>query len=132
MLIAEGAQVAICGRARERLDGAARETGAMAIVADVSREADVTRMVATVIEIFGDYNVLINNTAVGHYSLLVEQRTDEFERVLANNVTGAMMAARESARHFVARNTGNIINIASTAGSRGFAGGSAYAASKFA
>lgn len=132
LLIDEGARVAICGRDEERLNKAADEIGATGIVADVSLEADAARMVATTIDAFGDYNVLINNAAVGHYALLVEQRTDEFARVLANNVTGAMMIARESARHFVARKTGNIINIASTAGSRGFAGGSAYTASKFA
>ncbi len=132
LLIHEGAQVAICGRDRERLNKAAEEIGATAIVADVSLEPDAARMIATVIETFGDYNVLVNNAAVGHYSLLLDQKTDNFEQVLANNVTGAMMVARESARHFVKQNTGNIINIASTAGSRGFAGGSAYTASKFA
>ncbi len=132
LLIHEGGQVAICGRDEARLNKAADEIGATGIVADVSREADVVRMIATVIENFGDYNVLVNNAAVGHFALLVEQKTDEFARVLANNVTGAMMVARESARHFVKQNTGNIINIASTAGSRGFAGGSAYTASKFA
>lgn len=132
LLIVEGAKVAICGRDEARLNKAAAEIGATGIVADVSVEADVVRMVVTVIETFGDYNVLVNNAAVGHYALLLDQKTDEFVRVLANNVTGAMMVARESARHFVKQNTGNIINIASTAGSRGFAGGSAYTASKFA
>lgn len=132
LLINEGAKVAICGRDEARLGKAADEIGATGIVADVSLEADAARMVATVIETFGDYNVLINNAAIGHYALLVEQKTDEFARVLANNVTGAMMVARESARHFVKQNTGNIVNVASTAGSRGFAGGSAYTASKFA
>ncbi len=132
LLIVEGAKVAICGRDEARLTKAAAEIGAAGIVADVSLEADAARMVKTVIETFGDYNVLVNNAAVGHYALLLDQKTDEFVRVLANNVTGAMMVARESARHFVKQNTGNIINIASTAGSRGYAGGSAYTASKFA
>lgn len=132
LLISEGAQVAICGRDEARLNKAAAEISATGIVADVSVEADVVRMVATVIETFGDYNVLVNNAAVGHFAPLVEEKTSEFERVLASNVTGAMMVARESAKHFVEQNTGNIINIASTAGSRGFAGGSAYTASKFA
>lgn len=132
LLIVEGAKVAICGRDEARLTEAAAEIGAAGIVADVSLEADAARMVSTVIETFGDYNVLVNNAAVGHYALLLDQKTDEFVRVLANNVTGAMMVARESAKHFVKQNTGNIINIASTAGSRGFAGGSAYTASKFA
>jgi 3-oxoacyl-[acyl-carrier protein] reductase len=54
------------------------------------------------------------------------------QRVYATNVFGAMLVARESARHFVAQSRGNIVNIASTAGQRGFAGGTAYASSKFA
>jgi 3-oxoacyl-[acyl-carrier protein] reductase len=43
-----------------------------------------------------------------------------------------MMVARESAKHFVAQNTGNIVNIASTAGQRGYAGGTTYVSTKFA
>ena len=43
-----------------------------------------------------------------------------------------MLVARESARHFVAQNSGNIINIASTAGQRGSIGGTSYVSTKFA
>jgi 3-oxoacyl-[acyl-carrier protein] reductase len=43
-----------------------------------------------------------------------------------------MLVARDSARHFIERKGGNIINVSSTAGQRGFAGGTAYVASKFA
>lgn len=43
-----------------------------------------------------------------------------------------MMVARESAKHFIENNYGNIINVSSTAGKRGFEGGTAYVASKFA
>ena len=58
----------------------------------------------------------------GRFSLFVE-----FLMLL-----GAMLMARESARHFVQRNTGNIVNVSSTAGRKGFAEGTAYVASKFA
>jgi 3-oxoacyl-[acyl-carrier protein] reductase len=47
-------------------------------------------------------------------------------------VLGAMLVARESAKYFVGRSYGNIVNISSTAGQRGFANGSSYCASKFA
>ncbi len=53
-------------------------------------------------------------------------------QVWETNVLGALLIARESARHFVARGGGSIVNMASTAGSRGSAGGSAYCSSKFA
>jgi 3-oxoacyl-[acyl-carrier protein] reductase len=131
-LLARGARVAICGRDGDKLEAAAKELGALAIVADVSREDDVVRMVRTVVEKLGDYNVLINNAGFGSFAPLVDTSLDEMQRVFATNVFGAMVAARESARHFVAKNYGNIVNVASSAGVRGFAGGTAYAASKFA
>ncbi|HKX31384.1 MAG TPA: SDR family oxidoreductase [Blastocatellia bacterium] len=132
LLRSHGAQVAICGRNEERLAHAAESLGVLPINADVGVEADVERMVQTVIKEFGDYNVLINNAGYGYFAPLVEQNADEFNRLFQTNVTGAMLAARESARHFISRRYGHIINIASTAGSKGFAGGTAYAASKFA
>jgi 3-oxoacyl-[acyl-carrier protein] reductase len=52
--------------------------------------------------------------------------------VFATNVTGAMLMAREAAKHFVARNQGNIVNIGSTAALRGAARGTIYYATKFA
>jgi 3-oxoacyl-[acyl-carrier protein] reductase len=62
----------------------------------------------------------------------VDLTTDEFFRVWQTNVLGAMMVGRESAKYFVGRSYGNIVNISSTAGQRGFANGTAYCASKFA
>jgi 3-oxoacyl-[acyl-carrier protein] reductase len=132
VLINEGARVVICGRNEARLREAADKIGALAVLADVSREADVLRLVEAVITQLGDYNVLINNAAFGHFSPLVELSTEKFNALLATNVTGAMMVARESARHFVSKQYGNIINISSTAGLSGSAGGTAYCATKFA
>jgi 3-oxoacyl-[acyl-carrier protein] reductase len=132
MLRERGAAVAICGRDREKVERAAGEIGALAIAGDVADEADAVRMVRSVIEAFPAYNVLVNNAGFGFFAPLVEMPLAEMQRVFATNVFGAMLVARESARHFVSRNEGNIINIASTAGQRGYAGGTAYSASKFA
>lgn len=132
LLKSKGAQVAICGRDREKLERAAGEIGALAIHADVSNEDDVARMVKTVVETFGDYNVLVNNAGFGHRSALVETKLADLQRLFATNVFGALLAARESAKHFVERQYGNIVNVASSAGKRGFADGSVYVASKFA
>ena len=131
-LRAGGAQVVICGRDAAKLEDAAREIGAHAIVADVAVEEDVVRLVRESIAHLGDYNVLVNNAGFGTFAPLLETKTEEMRRVYDTNVFGAMMVARESARHFVQRKSGNIINIASTAGLRGSAGGTAYASSKFA
>ena len=127
-----GAAVAICGRKADALDRAAAELGAFAIVADVSREDAVQRMVARVIGELGGYNVLVNNAGFGSWAPLVETSAAEFTRVWETNVLGAMLVARESARHFVQQDYGNIVNIASTAGQRGSAGGTSYVSTKFA
>ena len=127
-----GARVAICGRHEESLNSAAAQLGAIPIVADVSREDDVTRMVQQVIKEFDDYNVLINNAGFGAFTPLIEVTSEELLRVWQTNVLGSMLCARESARHFIGRSYGNIINMSSTAGSKGFVNGTAYCSSKFA
>ena len=127
-----GAAVAICGRDRARLEQAAREIEAVAVHADVSVENDVVPMIARVIEQLGGYDVLVNNAGFGKWAPLLETTLEDMQSVFATNVFGAMMVARESARHFVRQNRGNIINVASTAALRGYAGGTTYSASKFA
>ncbi len=127
-----GAGVVICGRRRDALERAARAIGAVPIVADVSREDDVRRLVESTVRELGGYDTLINNAGFGRYAPLVELTVEEFRRVWETNVLGAMLVARESAKHFVAQQRGNIVNVASTASQRGAAGGSAYASSKFA
>jgi len=132
MLIDAGSRVAITGRDRARLDDAARRLGALGVQADVSREGDVLRTYREVLHAFGDLDVLVNNAGVGSFKPLVEQDLAGFESVFATNVTGAMLMAREAARHFIPRRAGHIVNISSTAGTRGAARGTAYYASKFA
>lgn len=132
LLVGKGARVAICGRDRAKLERAAGEIGALAIHADVSVENDVREMVDTVVDTFGDYNVLINNAAFGNWDKLIDMKLDDMQQLFATNVFGAMLVARESARHFVKKSYGNIVNVASSAGVRGYAGATAYAGSKFA
>ena len=131
-LIAAGSRVAITGRNQDRLDRAARELGAHPIQADVSKESDVQRTMKEVLGAFGDLDILVNNAGSGVFKPLVEMDLSGFERTFATNVTGAMLMAREVARHFIARNRGHIVNIGSTASHRGAPGGTAYYASKFA
>lgn len=128
----KGAEVVICGRDDAKVVEAAKKIGARGIRADVSIEADAVAMVRKTVEILPDYNVLVNNAGFGSFAPLLDTDLGEMQRLFATNVFGAMVVARESARHFVSRKRGNIINISSSAGVRGFAGGTAYAASKFA
>lgn len=131
-LVSAGARVAICGRNGERLRAAAKSTGAVAIEADVSREADVARLVASVIRELGGYDTLINNAGFGRFAPLVDTTVADFRSVWETNVLGAMLVARDSARHFVPLRRGTIVNVVSTSGQRGGANGTAYASSKFA
>jgi 3-oxoacyl-[acyl-carrier protein] reductase len=131
-LAASGARVAITGRDERRLAEAARSLGAHAIHADVTKEADVERTYREVLEKFGDLDILINNAGFGVFKSLVDLDLASFQGVFATNVTGAMLMARGAAKHFIARQRGNIVNISSTAGLKGAANGTAYYASKFA
>ena len=132
-LIASGARVAITGRDEVKLRRAAEDLKAHGIVADASKPEDAARMVDDTIGAFGGFNVLINNAGLGHFAPLTELDVADFRRIMDTNVFGAMMAAQAAARHFIsAGKGGNIINIASTAGQRGFVGGTAYTATKFA
>jgi 3-oxoacyl-[acyl-carrier protein] reductase len=131
-LTAAGARVAITGRNRATLGVAADALGAVAIHADVSREADVLRTMQEVVANLGHLDILVNNAGLGTFKPLLEMDLAGFERVFATNVTGAMLMAREAARHFAGRKKGNIVNIGSTASHRGAPNGTAYYASKFA
>lgn len=131
-LALSGARVAITGRDRGRLEKAARELGVHPIHADVAVEADVERTYREILQQFGDLDILVNNAGVGVFKNLVDFERKDFEAVFATNVTGAMLMAREAARHFVKRQRGNIVNIASTAALRGAPKGTAYYGSKFA
>jgi 3-oxoacyl-[acyl-carrier protein] reductase len=131
-LAASGARVAITGRHQGRLTEAAQALGVHPIHADVSKEADVERTYREVLKEFGDLDILVNNAGVGVLKSLVDSDLASFQTVIDTNVTGAMLMAREAAKIFIARKRGNIINIASTAGVRGAANGTAYYGSKFA
>jgi 3-oxoacyl-[acyl-carrier protein] reductase len=127
-----GVRVAVTGRDQGRLDQAAKALGVTPFQADVAKEADVERTYREVLSKFGDLDILVNNAGIGTFKPLVEIDRPAFDAIFATNVTGAMLMAREAAKHFIKRNRGNIINIASTAGLRGAPNGTAYYASKFA
>lgn len=132
-LVQSGARVLITGRDEGRLIKAAEETGAQYLKADVSNPDDASNTVDTARHVLGGLNVLINNAGIGsRHEPITEVTVADFQRVYAVNVFGMAIMAREVAKVFQAQNFGNIINIASTAGTKGYAGGTVYASSKFA
>jgi len=129
-LIDAGAKVAITGRDEQRLAEAAQSLKALPVRSDVSVEADVLRTYQEVLKAFGHLDVLVNNAGKGVFKPLVDMERSDFDAVLATNMTGAMMMAREAAKLFISRRQGNIVNIGSTASHRGAPNGTAYYASK--
>jgi 3-oxoacyl-[acyl-carrier protein] reductase len=127
-----GAQVVICGRHEETIQQAAKDLGVIGFRADVAKEADVERLFDDAIKAMGGLNVLVNNAGIGYFAPLTETAVADFTKIWEVNVKGAFLCGKHAAKHFVAQQTGNIINISSTAGSKGFANGSTYVASKFA
>lgn len=130
VLVEAGSRVAITGRDEKRLADAAHALNVLPICADVSDESDVQRTYQEVFKAFTHLDVLVNNAGMGVFKPLLEMQRSDFDAVLATNMTGAMLMAREAAKHFVTRNRGNIVNIGSTASHRGAPNGTAYYASK--
>lgn len=131
-LKSKGANVIINARDKVRLESVGKENDLLTIQGDVSKEADVKKIYSIIEEKFGKLDVLINNAGYGYFDQLENIVVNKFEKVFATNVTGAMMMAREAAKIFKKQNYGNIINISSTAGLKGYSGGTAYSATKFA
>jgi 3-oxoacyl-[acyl-carrier protein] reductase len=102
------------------------------VEADVSKEDDCNKIVNQTIEKFGRVDVLINNSAQFHRSKVIDLDLNEFDRVWKTNVRGVIAMTQRVLPFMIEQNEGTILNINSTAGKRGYATGTAYAASKFA
>ena len=133
MLIEKGGKVLITGREKKRLEKSAKEIGALAVQADVAREKDVLQTYEILMKEFGKLDCLINNAGIGgNWEDVFNLSYQNFLDVYSVNVFGAALMAREAAKIFKMQNYGNIVNISSTAGTKGFANGTVYSSSKFA
>jgi len=104
------------------------------LVGDVSRAADVDRMVAETLGRCGRLDVLVNNAAAPHGAdrrLLWEVPEEAWDIVLGVNLKGVYLMSRAVIPHMLARGSGRIINMASISGKRGTPRRGAYTASKF-
>jgi NAD(P)-dependent dehydrogenase (short-subunit alcohol dehydrogenase family) len=133
----EGAIVVVAARTSSMLDETIEkiESGggkAEAIRTDVSDEKQVQRLVAEVIKAYGRVDILVNNSGIGGPTVnVVDLKLRDWNEVLAINLTGSMLCAREVLRHMIQRRTGNIINIGSDAGRFGYPMRSPYCVSKW-
>jgi len=131
-LLAKGANVIITGRDENKLGKVALAIGCTAFHADVSIEEEAKATINFALEKWGGIDVLINNAGYAEWGLIHEIDMTKMQEVFATNVFGATMMAKYAAEVFIKQKHGNIINIASTAASKGFVQGSIYASSKFA
>lgn len=136
-LAADGVNVAVCGRRKEPLEETARqikETGGQAAViqADVSRSPDAERVVKAVLERFGHLDILINNAGIGGGDSVHRMSDDDWDQVMAVNLRGPFLMAREALAVFREQKSGHIINISSESGIEHYPGDGSYGLSKHA
>ncbi len=133
LLIEKGGKVAITGRDKSKLEKVAKEIGAFPIHADVAVQNDVHKTYELFLKQFQKLDCLINNAGIcDAWNEITELDLRAFHKVYDVNVFGAALMASEAAKLFKQQKSGNIINIASTAGTKGFANGTVYSSSKFA
>ena len=120
----EGARVIVNdivdASARRVADGIRADGGEAAVeLADVSKDADVARMVRAAVERFGRLDIVVNNAGTTHRNRpMLEVDEEEFDRIYAVNVKSIYLTARHAVPHFRKRGGGCFVNIASTAGVR--------------
>ena len=130
---ATGAKVFICDIDTKSLDALAKEIpGLIAKPCDMSKRADIERMVPDAVAALGGLDVLINNAGIAGMTLPVEQYPpDDWDKVVAVNLTGMFDVTRLAIPHLKQSKAGCIINMASIAGRFGFQNRSPYAATKW-
>ncbi|MNP03708.1 putative oxidoreductase [compost metagenome] len=125
-------------RRKDRLDAIVREitaAGGQAIAhpIDVTRQEDLTALVAKAVEAFGRIDVMINNAGLMAISPIAERRVDEWDRMIDINIKGVMYGIAATLPLFEQQGWGHFINISSVAGIKVFSpGGSVYSGTKYA
>ncbi|MFN0263084.1 SDR family oxidoreductase [Tepidamorphus sp. 3E244] len=131
MFIASGADVAIWDVDATLAEQTAGEIGASAITVDVTDEASVNEAVLKTREALGGIDIVVNNAGIaGLNTGTHDYPVEEWNRVLATNLTGTFLVCRAVARVMRERGYGRIVNIASIAGKEGNPNAVAYSASK--
>jgi dihydroanticapsin dehydrogenase len=135
LFVREGASVAICdvnadvGNAfayRVRSQGGR----VLAVAGDVSNEPDVRRMVGQSLDFLGGVDILVNSAGIGILGNVAELSLEDWNRVIAVNLTGVFLMSKYAIPPMVAAGGGTIINIASIAAFIVKASHPAYCASK--
>ncbi|MEO0937446.1 MAG: SDR family oxidoreductase [Pseudomonadota bacterium] len=114
---AAGARVMVADVNGDGAQAVAGEIGGVAQQVDVSDGASVQAMAGAALTAFGHVDILVNNAGITHLPQAMEYVTEEdFDRVFAVNMKSVYLTARALVPHFKSRQTGAILNVASTAG----------------
>ncbi len=131
----EGAQVAVAGRRKEKLDETLhllQQAGcsALALECDVTKATDPQRVVKSAEDAFGKVNVLVNNAGALSVSTVENITEEDWDRVMATNVKGPFLMSRAALPAMRRAGGGSIINVGSVLGIVAIRDRAAYCASK--
>src|SRR5262249_12291144 len=134
MLASRGAHVVAAARNDNAAGTVAeiQEAGQRAEVAalDVTNESSIDVLVTGVLERHGRIDILVNNAGIARDQLMLRMKRDDWDQVLATNLTAAYVVSQAAIKPMLKQRAGRIINISSVVGQTGNAGQSNYAASK--
>src|SRR3954470_13345076 len=132
-LHAQGATVALSGTRQEALDALARDLGGERVHVTPTNLADaaaVEALVPAAESAMGGLDILVNNAGITRDNLFIRMKDEEWEQVLAVNLTAAFRLSRAAVKGMMRRRRGRIVNIGSVVGSTGNPGQGNYAAAK--
>lgn len=131
-LHARGAEVVLSGTRREVLDKLAAELGERVDVvpANLADTAEVEALVPAAEEAMGGLDILVNNAGITRDNLFMRMKDEEWDAVLAVNLTSAFRLSRAAVKGMMRRRFGRIISIGSIVGATGNPGQGNYAAAK--
>jgi 3-oxoacyl-[acyl-carrier protein] reductase len=111
---------------------AIRQAGGTAELAtlDVTEAASIDALIAGVLARHGRIDVLVNNAGITRDQLMLRMKRDDWDAVLATNLTAAFTACQAVLKPMIKQRAGRIVNISSVVGQMGNAGQANYAASK--
>lgn len=136
-LAKEGVNLILVSRTQADVDQLAAETAALgvkslALSADVSDINSINSAAEKALAEFKSIDILINSAGIASFGKFLELEPDVWENIIKVNLMGTYYTTRAIIPNMIERQTGDIINISSTAGLNGNALTSAYSASKFA
>jgi 3-oxoacyl-[acyl-carrier protein] reductase len=134
-LALEGAIVFVGARDEARLAEVVTEVAneggtAVALALDVADRTSVDAALQKVLEAQGRVDHLVNNAGITRDNLLLRMKKEEWDQVLATNLTGTYLCTQAVLKPMIKQRSGRIVNVASVVGLTGNAGQANYAASK--